>query len=206
MDCKIFVGFKFYKLTKNEILFQVKHILHRRMSTENTDTMGCCLTTTTNEFTSDELNVKLLSEFVPPITRGRVVKVYDGDTITIASRVPGLANSPVYKFSIRLAGIDTPELRGSSDEEKEVALGARDALSARILDRDVQLRNVSLEKYGRLLCDVFDGGIGDVVGCDDVALSLNSWLVQERWAVPYDGGTKRTPVSWKKYRETGDVN
>ena len=27
-------------------------------------------------------------EFVPPITNGKVIKVYDGDTITIASKMP----------------------------------------------------------------------------------------------------------------------
>ena len=28
--------------------------------------------------------------FIPPITSGKVVKVYDGDTLTIAGRLPGV--------------------------------------------------------------------------------------------------------------------
>jgi len=36
--------------------------------------------------------------FVPPITNGYVIKVYDGDTITIASKLPYI-NSPLYRFS-----------------------------------------------------------------------------------------------------------
>jgi endonuclease YncB( thermonuclease family) len=35
--------------------------------------------------------------FVPPITKGRVIKVYDGDTITIAARLPH-PKSPLYRF------------------------------------------------------------------------------------------------------------
>ena len=31
---------------------------------------------------------------------GRVVKVYDGDTITVASRVKGMGKT-IYKFSVR---------------------------------------------------------------------------------------------------------
>ena len=59
-----------------------------------------------------ELKFKDLKEFIAPVTSGRVIKVYDGDTITIASKVIGLKNSPIYKFPIRLNGIDTPEIKG----------------------------------------------------------------------------------------------
>ena len=45
--------------------------------------------------------------FVPPIAMGFVIKVYDGDTITIASKLP-YPDSPLYRFSVRLNGIDCP--------------------------------------------------------------------------------------------------
>ena len=66
-------------------------------------------------------------EFTFPITGGRVIKVYDADTITIASKLPYDA-SPMYRLSVRLNGIDTPEIKGKgvSDEEKESAKAARD--------------------------------------------------------------------------------
>ncbi len=140
----------------------------------------------------DNLNPKDLPLFVPPLKTGRVIKVYDGDTITIASRVPGLHNSPIYKFSVRLNGIDTPEMRTKDDDEKEIATLARDALSKKIMGKEIRLENVKTEKYGRLLCDIF------LDQCH-----LNKWLIDEKYALPYDGGTKVIPKSWKHYHNTG---
>ena len=57
--------------------------------------------------------------FIPPITRGKVIKVYDGDTLTIASRLPG--NETLYRFSVRLGGIDCPEMKSKIASEKQVA-------------------------------------------------------------------------------------
>lgn len=142
----------------------------------------------------DNLNPKDLPLFIPPLKTGKVIKVYDGDTITIASRVPGLYNSPIYKFSVRLNGIDSPEMKGKNEEEKEIALKARDALSGRIMGEEVRLENVQTEKYGRLLCDVYLG-----------YCHLNKWMIDERYALEYDGGTKVIPKSWKKYYEKGEI-
>jgi micrococcal nuclease len=150
----------------------------------------CCC----REKIPDNLNPKDLPLFIPPLKTGKVIKVYDGDTITIASRVPGLYNSPIYKFSVRLNGIDTPEMKGKNEEEKEIAVKARDALSGRIMGEEVRLENVQTEKYGRLLCDVYLG-----------YCHLNKWMIDERYALKYDGGTKVIPKSWKKYHETGEV-
>ena len=50
-------------------------------------------------------------EFTFPIKGGRVIKVYDADTITIASKLP-YDDSPMYRLSVRLNGIDTPEMKG----------------------------------------------------------------------------------------------
>lgn len=118
---------------------------------------------------------------MPPICEGRVIKVYDGDTITVATPIPGSGDKTVYKFSVRLAGIDCPELRSESNDERFMARNAQRATSGQVLGKVVSLRNVRLEKYGRLLCDVWVGG-----------LHVNQWLVSEGIAVPYDGG-KRTP-------------
>lgn len=150
----------------------------------------CCC----REKIPDNLNPKDLPLFIPPLKGGKVIKVYDGDTITIASRVPGLYNSPIYKFSVRLNGIDTPEMKGENEEEKEIAVKARDALSERIMGKEIRLENVQTEKYGRLLCEVY-------LGNDH----LNKWMIDERYAVEYDGGTKIIPESWKKYHEIGEI-
>lgn len=117
--------------------------------------------------------------FVPPFTEGWVVKVYDGDTFTIAAKLPYDA-SPLYRVSIRMNGIDTPEIKGSSPEEKRAAQAAKQALSDLILGKKVQLRNTSSEKYGRLLADVFVE-----------ERFVNQYMLDNKFAVPYDGGTKK---------------
>jgi endonuclease YncB( thermonuclease family) len=122
--------------------------------------------------------------FVPPINCGYVIKVYDGDTITIASRMP-YRNSPIYRFSVRLSNIDCPEIKGKTLTEKELAINARDALANKVMGKNVILENVSLEKYGRLLADVF---------CDGV--NINQWMLDSKLALPYDGGKKTRPPEW----------
>ena len=126
-----------------------------------------------------------------PITQGNVIKVYDGDTITIAARLP-YKGSLLYRFSVRLNGIDTPEIRGKNEDEKQCAQLAKKALSDIILGKTVQLREVKTEKYGRLLADVYFGN-----------LCLNRWMIEEKYAVEYDGGTKISPPSWMYYHKTG---
>jgi len=129
--------------------------------------------------------------FVVPVSGGEVIKVYDGDTITIAAKLP-FAKSPLYRFSVRLNGIDTPEIKGKSEDEISVAKEARDALSALILHKNIVLKNVATEKYGRILADVY---------LDD--FHINKWLIEQRFAVKYDGGTKKPPDSWIQYRLIG---
>jgi len=123
-------------------------------------------------------------EFVMPIQYGKVVKVYDGDTITIASYLP-IPNSPLYRFSVRLNGIDTPEIKGKTREEKDLALVAKNALSEMILGKVIELRNIENEKYGRILADVYLG-----------PTHINEWMVENKYAVRYNGGTKERPVEW----------
>lgn len=122
--------------------------------------------------------------FVPPIYYGKVIKVYDGDTITIASVLPN-TTTPIYRFSVRLNGIDTPEIKGKTSEERELAKHARDALIEKIYGKFVELKNVETEKYGRILADVYLENE-----------HINQWLIDSNFAVAYDGGTKTRPASW----------
>ena len=132
--------------------------------------------------------IKDIDSFIPQIYKARVVKVYDGDTITIVG-FPENTDKKLYKFSVRISGIDCPEMRTSSEEEKEFAIKARDTLSSLILNNIVRLENISTDKYGRLLADVWYG--------EDI--NISEWLIEKRLAVSYDGGTKKTPESWKAY-------
>jgi len=122
-------------------------------------------------------------QFIPPVNTGQVIKVYDGDTITIAGHLP-YDGSPLYRFSVRLNGIDCAEIKGKSEEEKVCAVRARDQLEQLIMNKTVILKNVKNEKYGRLLADVY---VGDI--------HVNQYMLDKGLAIKYDGKTKQS-VNW----------
>jgi len=87
----------------------------------------------------------------------KVIKVYDGDTFTVeAYPWPGLE----AKASVRVNGVDTPEIRGKCEAEMQKAIEARDFVKSLILGEVVFLENVKHGKYaGRVIADVkLDGG------------------------------------------------
>lgn len=127
-------------------------------------------------------------EYLP--TDGIVVSVYDGDTFTLA-----VWNHELQKWTkwpVRVARVDCPELRTKNPSEKQIALKAKTFVEERVLHKRVQLKNVSREKYGRILADVFVSG---------ESKSINELLIQHRLAVPYDGGTKHVPDDWAVWHE-----
>tara|TARA_B100001758_G_scaffold247855_1_gene267817 strand:- start:10448 stop:10912 length:465 start_codon:yes stop_codon:yes gene_type:complete len=125
--------------------------------------------------------------FVIPITTGKVIKVYDGDTVTIQFKLP-YKTSPLYKISVRLNGIDCPELKTKNAIEKECSIIAKDKVSNLLLGNIIELKNVSMEKYGRLLADVYYKD-----------KCVNQWLLDNHLAINYDGGTKQPPNNWMIY-------
>ena len=135
----------------------------------------------------DNITYKDTIPFIPPITEGKVVKVYDGDTITVATKLP-YENSPYYRFSVRLKGIDCPEIKTKNKDEKECATLARDYLRDLLMDKMIILKEVELEKYGRILAYVYyeEKNVSDM-------------LCEKRLAVKYDGGTKQCPENWMEY-------
>lgn len=124
--------------------------------------------------------------YVHQLHRGKVIKVYDGDTITIAAKLLYLENSPIYRFSIRLRGIDTPEIKTKSLIEKEFAEKAQHALSDLILHKIVYLTDVGMDKYGRVLANVYYEKI-----------NISKWMLEKGYAVEYNGKTKQIPDEWK---------
>ncbi|MBI1362388.1 MAG: hypothetical protein GC134_00195 [Proteobacteria bacterium] len=108
-----------------------------------------------------------------------VVSVYDGDTFTVlAYPWPGV----VMHVSVRLMGLDAPEIRGKCQFEKDKAQEAK-ALTIANAGTHVVLKNIRHDKYaGRVLADAYttDGQ------------SLADLLIAAGLARPYDGG-KREP-------------
>ena len=133
-----------------------------------------------------------LEGFVPPLRVGKVVKVYDGDTLTVGAPLHLDGARRFYKFSVRLRGIDCPELRSRNDTEKQVAAIARDELRSLVLDKVVHLGDVGLDKYGRVLATVSLGG-----------QDMSAHLLTKRLAVPYRGRTKTRVKNWHTFYTTG---
>ena len=127
--------------------------------------------------------------FILPILYGKVIKVYDGDTITIASLIPNINNNKtVYRLSVRLTGINSPEIKGHTQNEKNEAIKSRDALHKLIFGKIIELRNNSNEKYGRILADVY---LHNSNTNTKTLLHVNKWMLDNKYAIPYNGGTKQ---------------
>lgn len=110
-------------------------------------------------------------------TNGRIASVYDGDTVRIIFSFHGT----FYKWNCRLTGIDTPELRTSNAKEKEYGYQVRDILREKILNKVVSVECGKFDKYGRLLV---------TITCDENCC-VNKWLVENKYALEYDGGKKQ---------------
>jgi micrococcal nuclease len=100
--------------------------------------------------------------------RAQVISVYDGDTLRADIDLGfGVTMS---NQSIRLRGIDAPEIRG---ESREAGLASRDYLRALIEGMVVTLKTHrdSKGKYGRWLGDVY---LGDLYINDHMVLAKHA--------------------------------
>jgi endonuclease YncB( thermonuclease family) len=117
----------------------------------------------------------------------KYVKNYDADTITVD--IVGVHPLLGKGANIRVNGIDTPEMRGGTDCEKALAKEAKLYVATLLVGADrIRLDNVSRGKYFRIVADV-------IVTSGDNVVSIGEELIDMRYAVFYDGGTK-TLVDW----------
>lgn len=81
----------------------------------------------------------------------KCIKVYDADTITC---VTDLGFKIKMQQTLRLFGINAPEMRGREKKEGTIS---RDYLRKRILNKEVIIRTQKDKKgkYGRYLADVY---------------------------------------------------
>ncbi|MCF8239938.1 MAG: thermonuclease family protein [Melioribacteraceae bacterium] len=96
--------------------------------------------------------------------RANVVKVYDGDTVTVDIDLG--FKTLIKGEKIRLHGINAPEIRG---EERNAGLKSRDFLREMILDKDVIIETVKDKKgkYGRYLGKIFVEENGKIINVND---------------------------------------
>lgn len=103
----------------------------------------------------------------------RVGTVIDGDSFKVdIAEWPDVVGKGI---TVRINGIDTPELRGKCSAEKRLAREAKQ-FTVEILRKAkrVELRNIQRGKYFRLIADVYVDGE-----------NLGKRLVKERLAVDY---------------------
>ena len=98
---------------------------------------------------------------------------YDGDTCTSASGE-----------KIRLAGIDTPELKGNRADPVP-AKAARDYLNGLVAGEEVAIRRITKDRYGRTVAEISKDGI-----------NIQERLVKEGLASIYQRYAKQ--CSWSK--------
>ncbi|HXG85967.1 MAG TPA: thermonuclease family protein [Pyrinomonadaceae bacterium] len=107
--------------------------------------------------------------------------VIDGDTVDLLIvKSVGFGVDAVIKTRMRLNGIDTPELRGGTDETKAAARQAKARLAELLTGRVFTVVSHKTSKYGLWLADIYTNDGVDV----------NKILLDEGLAVPYFGGTK----------------
>ena len=116
----------------------------------------------------------------------KYLRNYDGDTISFD--IPYVP--PVFgkDISIRLLGIDAPEIKTSSSCEKKLALEAKLAVKEMLTKGTrIELHDVGRDKYFRLDANVVVDG-----------KSVSEMLLNKGLAYPYSGGHK-PEIDWCKF-------
>lgn len=116
------------------------------------------------------------AEALPGPILAQVVHIVDGDTLTVRAEIwPGIE---AYE-TVRVLGIDAPEMKGACESERALAREAKGMLQ-RLAGARVWLSEIGRDRYGRILARVY-GGSGE----------LGEAMIQAGLARPYDGGRRR---------------
>jgi len=93
----------------------------------------------------------------------------------------------LFRWTFRLIGIDTPEIRNKNKKEKTFGYTVRDNLREQILNKVVTVKCKDFDKYGRLLVHIY---------LEKDTPSINEWLIDNKFAFSYDGRKKK---NWVEY-------
>lgn len=117
----------------------------------------------------------------------KVLRIVDGDTVDIA--MVSDDTNKIFKYRVRLYGIDTPEkkpLKSNPDREKEMEAAKKSSQGLhKKIEENRYLVTILLskpDKYGRLLGTLYD----------EKGVDINQWMVHEGFATPYFGKTKKS--------------
>lgn len=113
----------------------------------------------------------------------KFIKNYDADTITV--NIPNVHPVIGEKVSVRVLGIDSPEIKGKSKCEKDKARIAQRLVENLLKNaKHIELQNVQRDKYFRILANVVADG-----------KSIKDLVIKNHLAYEYNGGTKIN-VNW----------
>ena len=120
------------------------------------------------------------------------VRNYDGDTVTVdLVDLRDIDLDGTYKtlwdnISIRVRGIDTPEIRTRCKSEKALGYQAKYIVQNILKDaKEVIIKNISRGKYFRLVADVYADGV-----------NITDALFEAELAVVYNG--RKKTYNWCK--------
>ena len=112
------------------------------------------------------------------VTVSKIISIYDGDTFRVnIDSLPPLIGKNI---PVRLEGVDTPEINGKCQYEKDLALEARDFARNKLSNAvEILLNDLQRGKYFRIVAKVYIDGV-----------SLEEELLQNGLAYQYNGGKK----------------
>ena len=116
------------------------------------------------------------------LTPDQVVDVYDGDTFKID--LPSM--HPLFgdDLSIRLFGVDTPEMRGTTDEVKALAMEAQQVTEKALQGASkIELKNPQRGKYFRIISEVWIDGesLADMLKAKGLAKDYDGEGARPEW-------------------------
>jgi micrococcal nuclease len=128
------------------------------------------------------------------IYRCKINKVVDGDTVEIDLDLG--FNMMLVNQKVRMAGIDTPESRTSNNEEK-----VRGTLSKKKVAEKLPVG--SWQRIQTMKSDANDDKFGRILGVFilEDGTSLNQWMIDNNYAVLYQGENKELVQEQHQYNK-----
>ncbi len=126
--------------------------------------------------------------------KAKILKVLDGDTVDIDLDLG--FNIVLANQRVRMAGIDTPESRTTDSEEKIRGQLSKKKLAERLpvgswVRIETQKSDSNDDKFGRILA----------VFIMEDGTSLNQWMIDNNYAVLYNGENKELVQEMHQYNK-----
>jgi len=126
--------------------------------------------------------------------KAKILKVLDGDTVDIDLDLG--FNIVLANQRVRMAGIDTPESRTTDSEEKVRGQLSKKRLSEKLpvgswVRIETQKSDSNDDKFGRILA----------VFIMEDGTSLNQWMIDNNYAVLYNGENKELVQEMHRYNK-----